>query len=57
MKIDSKDISILNELIKMDALKRERIGKNAYNYAMKNFSIITLAKKNAAIYRGIYYSK
>ena len=44
----------LNELINMDAIKREKIGKNAYSYAMKYFSIETLAKKNAAIYDRLY---
>ena len=48
-------IRALNELINMDAVKREKIGKNAYGYAMKYFSVETIAKKNAAIYRKLYF--
>ena len=43
-------VHALIELINMDVTKRERIGENAFNFAMKNYSMESLAKKNAAIY-------
>ena len=40
----------LIELVNMDVANREKMGKRAYNYAMNNYSMELLAKKNAAIY-------
>ena len=34
----------------MNVAHREKMGKDAYNYAIKNYSMELLAKKNAAIY-------
>ena len=39
------------ELIKLDPENRKIMGKNAIKYAMKNFSIETLANKNFTIYK------
>jgi glycosyltransferase involved in cell wall biosynthesis len=41
----------LNEIVNMDAVKREKMGKNAHSYAMKYFSMETLAQKNYTIYK------
>ena len=43
-------VHALIELINMDVTKRERIGENAFNFAIKNYSMELLAKKNVAIY-------
>ena len=45
-----KFVYALIELINMDVENREKMGKKAYSYAMKNYSMESLAKKNAAIY-------
>ena len=46
-----KFVHALIELINMDVTKRERIGENAFNFAMKNYSMELLAKRHAAIYK------
>ena len=43
-------VEAMTELINMDIRKRKKIGENAYQYALKNFSMELLAKKNADIY-------
>ena len=43
-------VNALIELINMDDSQRMEIGKNAYNYAMENYSMELLAKKYADIY-------
>ena len=43
-------VNALIELINMDDSQRMELGKNAYNYAMENYSMELLAKKYADIY-------
>ena len=43
-------VNALIELINMDDSQRMEIGKNAYNYAMENYSMKLIAKKYADIY-------
>ena len=51
----SKFINALIKVIRLDPVARKSIGENANNYAMKNFSMESIAKNNLAIYRKLYY--
>ena len=47
----------LSELINMDESVRNKIGENANRYAMKNFSIESLAKNHSDLYKKLYNKK
>ena len=46
-------VTSLVELINMNILRRDKIGQNAQEFAIRKFSIETLAKKNYDIYKRI----